>query len=126
VHDRRSRLAWLAALILLASGCADDAGPTTTRDPGEAVARGGALYVATCQVCHGPSGEGIPGMGDPLAGSEFLASRTDAQMVQFLIEGRAGNDPENRSGIAMPPLGGNPRLSTDDLYDIVEFLRSLE
>jgi mono/diheme cytochrome c family protein len=123
---RRGLIGVFATLLLLVTGCGGEAGPTTTRDPGQAVARGERLYTATCETCHAADGGGVRGMAGPMALSDFIANRTDAQMVQFLIDGLPGNHPDNRTGVAMPPRGGNPRLSTDDLYDIIEYLRTLE
>ena len=38
----------------------------------------------------------------------------------------AADDPENRSGLAMPAWGGNPALSEENLLDVVAFLRTLD
>jgi len=84
------------------------------------------LFVGTCSVCHGPTGEGIPGLGKDLTNSEFIASKSDDQLVDFIKVGRDTEDPSNSTGIAMPPKGGNPALSDEELYYIVAFMRTLD
>lgn len=91
---------------------------------GDATA-GQQLFSATCAACHGPSGEGVQGLGKPLTTSEFSAGLSDDQLVDFVKAGRDPSDPLNTTGIGMPPKGGNPALSDDDLYDIVAFIRSI-
>lgn len=46
-------------------------------------------------------------------------------MVAFLKVGRDPSDPLNTTGVAMPPKGGNPALSDQDLLDIVAFVRTI-
>ncbi|MGB0388198.1 MAG: c-type cytochrome [Ardenticatenaceae bacterium] len=89
-----------------------------------AAERGASLYT-TCAGCHGASGEGISGSGVNLANNEFVSSRSDSDLVAFIKAGRAADDPQNKTGILMPSLGGNLSLTEPDLYDIVAFLRTL-
>lgn len=86
----------------------------------------GQARFALCAGCHGLGGEGVKGLGKPLVDSAFVAGRTDAELVAFIKQGRALDDPANTSGIAMPPKGGNPALSDGDLLDIVAFIRTLQ
>ena len=60
-----------------------------------------------------------------MAGTEFVASRSDDEMVQFLIEGRAADHPDNDQGISMPPRGANPNLTDEDLGKIVAYMRGM-
>jgi cytochrome c oxidase subunit II len=89
-------------------------------------AQNGQANFALCAGCHGAGGEGVKGLGKPLANSEFTASLTDTELVDFIKRGRAIDDPANTSGVAMPPKGGNPALSDTDLLDIVAFIRTLQ
>lgn len=41
---------------------------------GDAVARGQALYIANCSICHGATGDGVRGTYPPLAKSDWLAA----------------------------------------------------
>jgi disulfide bond formation protein DsbB len=86
---------------------------------------GQTLFTATCSACHGPTGAGIQGLGKDLVTSDFVTGQPDDQLVSFIKVGRGPTDPLNTTGIAMPPKGGNPALSDEDLQNIVAFLRSL-
>jgi disulfide bond formation protein DsbB len=101
---------------------ADLAAPaqTSTGDP----AAGQTLF-ASCTACHGPTGEGIPGLGKDLTSSEFVSGKTDTELVDFIKVGRDPSDPLNTTGIAMPPKGGNPALSDEDLFNILAYIRSI-
>lgn len=83
-------------------------------------------YLTTCTACHGPLGEAKPNLGKDLGHSEFVAGESDSGMLMFLKLGRNTWDPENTTGVQMPPKGGNPMLNDDDLRNIIEYLRYLQ
>lgn len=87
---------------------------------------GQKLFAATCSACHGPTGEGIQGLGKDMTKSEFIAGKTDDELVSFVKVGRDPSDPLNTTGVAMPPKGGNPALNDEDLYNIVAYVRMLQ
>lgn len=87
---------------------------------------GKQLFTATCTGCHGPQGAGIPHLGKDLQTSKFAAGLSDAQLVDFITQGRAVNDPLNTTHVPMPPKGGNPALSPQDISDIVAYVRQLQ
>jgi disulfide bond formation protein DsbB len=87
--------------------------------------RGKELYLSTCVACHGPEAKGVPGLGQNLTTSAFVRQQTDEQLVEFIKRGRMATDPANVTGMPMPPKGGNPALTDQDLMDIVAFLRTL-
>ncbi len=87
---------------------------------------GEATYQATCSACHAPDATGIEGLGLPLANSEFVQSMTDEELVTFIAVGRGAADPGNTTGVAMPPKGGNPSLTDEDLLNVVAWLRTLQ
>ena len=80
----------------------------------------------SCAVCHGQNAEGMPRLGKNLHNNAFVASQTDEALVQFLIEGRPATHPDNTRGVDMPPKGGNPALTNDNLQQIVVYLRSIQ
>lgn len=89
------------------------------------VQSGKALFQRNCAVCHGSDGRGIKGLGSNLTTSAFVRSRSDTELLEFIKQGRPANDPQNRTGIAMPSRGGNPSLTDEELRKIVAFLRSI-
>ncbi len=125
----RVSLGLLAGTLALAlAACGGGGSPSATEAPtgpaGDA-AKGQTLYSGTCSSCHGPEALGIAGLGKDLTTSTFLAERSDAEMVAFLKTGRPASDPLNTTGVDMPPRGGNPALSDQDLADIISFLRTI-
>lgn len=97
-------------------------GGATSGDAGA----GAGVYSATCQACHGPDAVGIEGLGKALAASEFVQSQSDDELVTMIAVGRSSSDPENTTGVAMPPKGGNPSLSDGDLQNVVAYIRTLQ
>ncbi len=117
----------LLALAVSLSACGGGseseqaAAPASQGDP----AQGKEMFTA-CSACHGPEGKGVPGLGKDMTQSDFIAERTDAELVEFIKEGRDANHPLNDTGVAMPPKGGNPALTDEDLQDIVAYIRTLQ
>ncbi len=83
------------------------------------------VYSLLCIACHGPEGKGVQGLGKDLTTSTFVAEKTDAELVEFIKVGRQPDDPLNTTGVAMPPKGGNPALSDQEIADIVAFVRTI-
>jgi mono/diheme cytochrome c family protein len=92
---------------------------------GGAAADGERLYNSNCALCHGMGGVGKPALGKDLRDNAFVAGMTDDEVVQFLAEGRRADHPLNEKGVDMPPKGGNPGLTEEDLRAIVVYLRGL-
>jgi disulfide bond formation protein DsbB len=88
-------------------------------------AAGQKLFTSTCSACHGPAGEGLPGLGKDMTTSEFIAGKSDEELVAFIKVGRDPSDPLNTTGVAMPPKGGNPALSDEDLYHLIAYIRTI-
>ncbi len=91
----------------------------------EQVAAGERIYSGLCFACHGIGGAGVPGLGKPLVDSEFVNGLDDQGLVDFMVVGRAANDPLNTTGQVMPARGGNPSLTDEDLFNVVAYIRSL-
>lgn len=96
-------------------------------DPEEAqyIASGQKLFANSCVSCHGKDAHGMTGLGKSLVKSEFLAKLSDDDALAFIKKGRSTSDPLNTTKVDMPPKGGNPALSDDDILDIISFLRFL-
>lgn len=129
----------LATLALAAflGGCSSSTPPAPPASPAastptpEAVAAAGnpsdkqKLFEQNCSACHSADGTGVSGLGKPLVGSPML-KLSDAELVAFIIKGRAPGEKGNTTGVAMPPKGGNPALTDANLQDIVSYIRTLK
>lgn len=98
--------------------------PKPTSPPAELIAKGKEKFV-TCSACHGADAKGVTGLGKTLIASDFVNGKSDADLVTFIKTGRPTTDPANTTGVDMPPKGGNPALTDDDLKAIVSYIRSL-
>jgi mono/diheme cytochrome c family protein len=115
------------AIVLVAAGCGSDSvDVTTTAAAGTPLAHGQQLARQSCSSCHGQNYEGVKHLGPALADNHFIQDDTDDEIIDLIKEGRARDAQDNETGIAMPPYGGNPRLTDDDLADIVLFLGKLQ
>ena len=128
-------VALLLTLVLGLTACGGSTSPSQDEgkaDSAQAAApigdpvAGQTLFITSCATCHGLAGEGLPGLGKDMTTSEFIASKTDAELVEFIKVGRDPSDSLNTTGVAMPPKGGNPALDENDLFDIVSYLRVLQ
>jgi len=87
---------------------------------------GRKIAYETCASCHGRDLRGMPKNGKNLVTSEFVAQKSDAELLAFLKVGRQPFDPANTTGVAMPPRGGNPTLDDAKLKDVIAFLRVVQ
>ena len=118
----------LLTLALSLAACGGDAlkaAAPSTAPVGDPVA-GEKIFVSACASCHGLNDEGIQGLSKDMTHSELIASKTDQELVEFLKLGRAPGDAPDTAGAVMPPKGGNPSLTDENLYDIVAYIRLLQ
>lgn len=92
-------------------------------DP-ETIALGQQLYDSTCVACHGNEAQGIPNLGTSLVDSPIIHEQSEADALVFIREGRPADHPDNTTGIPMPPSGGRPGLTDDEILAIIAYLRS--
>ncbi|KAA0217387.1 MAG: hypothetical protein EDM82_01070 [Cyanobacteria bacterium CYA] len=97
-----------------------------------------ALFVASCSSCHGADGGGVEGLGKSLKDSEveglgkslkdseWAKGKSDDELLAFIKQGRPIWDAENTTGIDMPPKGGNPALTDEDIRAIIKHIRTLQ
>lgn len=133
---------WLAVLVLLALSlalvaCGGGGSPAASSGGGQAAAptpvptsagdpaAGKAQFDTVCIACHGPGGVGVEGLGKPFTTSEFLLTVNDQELLEFIKTGRPISHPDNTTGVDMPPKGGNPALTDEQLTDIIAYIRSL-
>ena len=86
--------------------------------PGDPV-KGAAIYNETCIACHGANGkgelEGVPNFTkkkNPL-------KQTDDILIEHILNGFQSEG----SFMAMPPGGGNPDLTEEDVANVLAYLR---
>lgn len=133
-------LAFLAALVMvLALAACGGGGETAAPEAeGEAVAEapaegtlagdpeaGKSQFDMVCIACHGAGGVGVEGLGKPFTTSEFLLTVSDQELLDFIKTGRPVGHPDNTTGVDMPPKGGNPALTDEQLTDIIAYIRTL-
>ncbi len=137
------RKLWILSVLLIAvivlAACGGGAAttapaPTTAPEPTAApatpamvgdAAAGETAYNQYCVACHGPGATGVQGLGKSWVDSQFIKSQTDDQLLAFVKVGRPASDPANTTGVDMPPKGGNPALTDQQLFDIIAYMRTV-
>ncbi len=99
--------------------------PAAPAMPAGDAANGKAAF-ATCAGCHGPDAKGLPGLGKDMTTSAFIKDQTDEQLMAFIKTGRPAGDPANTTGVDMPPKGGNPAMTDQQIMDVIAYMRSLQ
>jgi cytochrome c oxidase cbb3-type subunit III len=97
--------------------------------------RGRAVFRTSCVSCHGPGGEGDPGLGVPnLRDQDWLfGTGSPAEIERIVAYGIRSHHPKAWNLTAMPayasaaPLQGQslPSLTPTEISDLVEYLVSL-
>ena len=89
---------------------------------------GAQLYSQACQACHGPDGQGVAGLGPALVSSELVQDGDGEHFVTFVRQGGHVEEEEGAAdpaaGPPMPPCGGHPELTDQDLLAIRAFLKA--
>lgn len=86
---------------------------------------GKAIFDVTCLACHGPGGIGVVNLGKDMTASAFIHEQSNQELIDFIKVGRDTAHPDNTTGVAMPPKGGNPALSDEDLHDVIAYIRQI-
>jgi len=120
-------LSVLLAASFLLTACGGGASAPAEKPSGAAgnAAKGADVYAGACIFCHGADAKGLPGLGKDMTTSEFIKGLPDAELIAFIKTGRPASDPANTTGVDMPPKGGNPALTDQDLADVVAYIRTL-
>lgn len=128
--DTRLTSTMALLVVLTLAACGGKSGDSVTSSGGsagdpEAIARGQQVYNRACALCHGGDANGKPGLGQSLRDNAFSKGLGDAELAEFIRVGRAADDPLNELGVAMPPMGGDPSMTDQELEDLVAYLRTL-
>jgi putative heme-binding domain-containing protein len=99
-------LFFVAAVLTASAGFAQGHGYTP-----QDIENGGLIYQTSCAFCHGPEGDGVPGVD--FSSGVFRRGSTDDELVRIIIGGIPGT--------AMPPSA----YSEGQAGTIVAYLRSL-
>ena len=91
-----------------------------------AKAKGKVIYNKTCIACHGENGVGVENLGKDWVHSEFIKNSTDDELLAFIRAGRPIDDPMSAGNAPMPPSGGDPTLTDEDLRNVIVYMRSLQ
>jgi mono/diheme cytochrome c family protein len=83
--ERQAIVKWVA------SGAARGVAPPpgSPRTKAEKVEQGRKLFASVCAACHQPTGQGLPNVFPPLAGSDFL-NADKKRAIKIVINGRQG------------------------------------
>lgn len=81
---------------------------------------GAALYVANCQACHQPNGEGLKGAFPPLKGSAAVVEDNPELLIDIILN---GYDARAEYG-AMPAVGTNNKLTAEEIAAIINHERT--
>ena len=77
------------------------------------------VYTQNCVVCHGEDGAGtMPGVPD-LNDRRDWALLSEEQLLEQIKAGTQNMD----LPVVMPPKGGSPDLSDDDIRDVIAYMR---
>ncbi len=97
----------------IAAAAAPEAQPVAAAQPAASVAAksGDAVYNGACVACHAAGVAGAPKLDEKAAWETRVAQGIDG-LVNSVLNGKN----------AMPPKGGNPSLSEQDIRNAVEYM----
>lgn len=94
------------------------------KNAGDIVLDGSALFAVHCAACHQVTGQGLPGVFPPLAGSAYVTSDNVDRLAAIMMYGLMG--PIKVNGVeynsVMAGLGG--ALSNEELSAIAGYIRN--
>ena len=120
------RLALVAGLTLAGAFPQAVARPKPAGKATTPAEKGKQFFAETCANCHGTNGQGIAHLGADLQTSKLVAKSSDHHLVALIEDGVPANSPMNKAHVPMPPKGANPSLNTQDIRDIVAYIRQLQ
>ncbi|MCX2740946.1 c-type cytochrome [Pontibacter anaerobius] len=88
----------------------------------ESLKRGEKVYMANCQSCHMPEGEGIPATFPPLAKSDYLM-KDQKRAIGTVLHGLSGEITVNgeKYSMDMPAMS---YLSDEEVADVLNYIQN--
>ncbi|MFZ2276885.1 MAG: cytochrome c, partial [Prosthecobacter sp.] len=91
------------------------------------LATGQRIYSTVCIACHQPTGQGLPPMFPPLAGSDWVNVKKPDRMIRMVLHGFTGpftlnGQPFTSPAPLMPPQGG--ALNDEQIAGVLTYVRS--
>ncbi|HEY9052048.1 MAG TPA: cytochrome c [Gammaproteobacteria bacterium] len=78
------------------------------------------VYFQTCIICHGDDGSGsMPGVPDLADSKSLFVDKNEVILARL----KAGI--QTQGNVSMPPKGGNPDLTDDQLLEVLLYLKEL-
>jgi nitrite reductase (NO-forming) len=87
------------------------------------MAKGKAVYMQTCFVCHQPEGQGIAEQIPPLAKSDFLMSGDRNNIIRGVLLGRTGEITVNSKKYNGTMIPQN-NLTDDEIANVLTYVRN--
>jgi mono/diheme cytochrome c family protein len=107
MQRRRLLTGAVAALLVAAQGMAD--------------AGDNFHYQQYCIACHGGDARGVASLGVDLAGSRFVATASEQELVEFIKVGRSADDPQSQTNRPMPGFDWVPE---QELQSVAAWLKA--
>jgi mono/diheme cytochrome c family protein len=96
-------------------------------DLSASIANGKGIYTLSCQLCHQPTGLGLPGAFPPLAGTEFVAG-DDRRLVAIVLKGIQGPikvaDKMYAAGMPQPDIMFPVLKEDKGVADVLNYVRN--
>jgi mono/diheme cytochrome c family protein len=112
----------MAALV----GCGGGEAEAGGSDSLGVASKGAPIFRRVCATCHGMKGKGMPNLGKDMTASTFINGSSDEELLKFVKVGRLPSDPLSDGKSAMPPKGGDPTLTDEQLLDVIAFIRTIQ
>jgi cytochrome c oxidase subunit II len=87
-------------------------GPSIPMTGDEWISQGESVYVAQCETCHGPDGEGLDAQFPALDANSFVLTADPDPVIDLVLNGRA----------QMPPF--RDQLTDEEIAQVVSYIRN--
>ena len=112
---------------LLAAACLLSFTPLIQAQDAASISRGQTVYMQVCFACHQPTGQGLPPMFPPLAGSDWVNVNKPDRIIRMVLHGFTGpitinGTPFTSPAPLMPPQGS--ALNDEQIAGVLTYVRS--